>query len=334
MNDPHPSQLMFKMITGYWVTQLVGAFAELGVADALAGGPRTTRELAERVGVDAGALERALRAAASVGVVRLETDRWATTPLGDTLRSGTKGSLRDMAIAQSAEGHWLPWGRFREALRTGTRQTLGALGAEIWDHYAKHPSEGRAFSGAMRDLSALVAGEVASTLRLEGAKRVVDVGGANGTLLAAVLGANPSATGVLLDLPHVAEGGRAALDQTPVASRCEVVGGDFFDRVPDGDVYLLKQVLHDWDDDKCGVILRNCARGLGRGGRVAIVEMIVPDDLRPSPAQLMDLNMLVMLTGRERTRAEYDTLLGAAGLRIEHVHETHSPFQIIEAVAS
>ena len=330
-NEPPPAQRLFQMITGYWVSQLVGTIAELGVVDAIEERPRTAAEIAKETETDADAMSRVLRAAASVGLVRADGDRWTTTELGNHLRAGAKGSMRDMAIAQTSTGHWSPWGRFRQAVREGKRQTPAALGCEIWDHYAKSPREGAAFSGAMNDLARLVAGEVVRLVAAKDARRVIDVGGANGTLLAAFVAANASVSGVLLDLPHVVDGARAALDASGVGPRCEVVGGDFFRHVPEGDVYLLKQVLHDWNDEQCATILQSCARGLRPGGRVVIVEMVIPDDMRPSPAPLMDLNMLVMLPGRERTRSEYERLLATAGLRLDAFHETHSPFQILEA---
>lgn len=172
-----------------------------------------------------------------------------------------------MAIAQTAPGHWLPWGQFREALRTGKRQTSRALGDEIFHCYGKHPDEAGAFMGAMNDLSMLVAGELTRLVDLRRVDTVVDVGGAHGTLIAAVLGANLAAKGVLLELAHVAEGARQRLAGAGLGQRCEVVAGDFFENVPRADLYLLKQILHDWDDEQVVTILRNCARGLEPGGR-------------------------------------------------------------------
>jgi hypothetical protein len=323
---------MLKMITGYWVSQIVGTVAELGVADALAAGPATPETIAPRIGAEPRALARLLRGAAAVGLVtRDDQGRYAPTPLGDTLRTGVPGSMAGMAIAQKAPGHWLPWARFADAVRTGSRQTPAALGEELFPYYSKNPAEAAAFTGAMGNLSGLAAAETARVLDCCSAKRVVDVGGANGTLIAAVLRANPGLQGMVLDLPHVVADAKAAIAATGLADRCEVVGGDFFARVPEADVYLLKQILHDWDDAQCVQILRNCATAMRPGGRVAIVEMVIPDDGRPSLAQLMDLNMLVMLPGQERSRSEYAHLFEAAGLRFERLTETHSPFQVIEA---
>jgi len=335
MNDPMnapPPELMFRLIAGFWVSQAIGVAADLAVPDRLAERPQSAEELARSAGVDAGALFRVLRALATVGVLRRADDgRFSLTALGETLRSNVPGSMRDLAIAQSAPGHWLPWGKLGEAVRTGNRQTTSTLGCEIWDHYAKSPKEARAFSGAMNNLAALVAGEVAANVDASRARVAVDLGGAHGTLLAAMLEANPRLRGVLFDLAHVVPGARAAMEALGYASRCEVVAGDFFASVPGADVYLLKQILHDWDDDQATRILANCNQAMAPDGRLLVVEMVIPDDGRPTPAQLMDLNMLVMLPGRERTLSEYRGLFDRAGLRFVRLIETHSPFQILEA---
>jgi hypothetical protein len=204
------------------------------------------------------------------------------------------------------------------------------LGAEIFEYYGAHPDEAAAFSDAMEGLSAMVACEVVEHLDTRSATRVVDAGGASGTLIAGLLAANPSLSGVLLELPHVVPAAKAKLVR--FGARCDVVAGDFFESVPQADLYLLKQVLHDWDDAQCVAILANCAKGMLAGGRVVIIEQIISDESAQSQATLMDLNMLVMLRGRERTLREYDALLHAAGLRVGRVLQTRSPFSLIEAV--
>jgi len=186
----------------------------------------------------------------------------------------------------------------------------------------------------MRNLSALLAFEVSRVVELPAARRAVDVGGAEGALLTALIRANPSLRGVVFDLPHVVARARATVEALGLADRIEVVAGDFFQSLPPADLYLLKQILHDWSDQQCRTILGHCARGLSPGGRVLIVEMVIPDDGHPTAAQLVGLNRLVMLPGRERTRREYADLLSSAGLRLERVIETSSPFQIIEARAA
>lgn len=331
-NAPPPAEMMFRMITGFWVSQIIGVAARLDIAEHLHGGAKTADELSRLTNSEPSALFRVLRAAASVGVFQLGADnRFSVTPLGETLRSGIPGSMREMAIMQTAKGHWLPWGKLEDAVRTGQSQASATLGCELFEHYASAPEEAAAFSGAMGNLSALVASEVATHVDTSGLSRAVDVGGAEGTLIAALLAKNPSLEGVVFDLPHATATATAKLEAQGLLGRCAVVAGDFFKSVPSGDLYVLKQILHDWNDEQATMILRHCAKAMTARGRVAIVEMVIPDDGSPTPAQLMDVNMLAILPGRERTQSEYTALLAAAGLRFDRLVPTHSPFQIIEA---
>jgi len=322
---------MFQMITAFWVSQALGVFAELGFADQLAPGPRTAGELAAGAQTDPDATFRILRALAAVGVLAHAGDGFELTPLGATLRRDAPGSMRDMARAQTMPGHWLPWGRLLDAARSGSRQTGPALGGEIFDYYQRETGEGQAFLGAMGGLSALVAAE-APRVYDAGAHRVLcDLGGATGTIAAGFLRANPSLAAVVLDLPEVAAHAARAIEALGLADRCRAVGGDFFVDVPEADLYVLKHVLHDWNDARCRTILGHVARRMKPGGRVLLIEMVIPDDNTPGVAQLMDLNMLVMLPGRERTAAQYAELLASAGLRMTEVRPTHSPMQIVVA---
>ena len=334
-NDPPPAEVMFRMITGFWVSQIIGVAARLNVAEHLGNGAKSAEELASLTGSEPSALFRVLRAAASLGVFQLGADdRFSLTPLGETLRSGVPGSMREMAIMQTSKGHWLPWGKLEDAVRTGKAQAVATLGCELFEHYAASPEEAAAFSGAMGNLSALVASEVAAHVDTSGLTRAVDIGGAEGTLIAALLAKNPSLEGIVFDLPHVTATATAKLEGRGLLGRCAVVAGDFFKSVPSADLYVLKQILHDWNDEQATTILRNCAQSMTPRGRIAIVEMVIPDDRSSTPAQLMDVNMLAILPGRERTQAEYTALLAAAGLRFERLVPTHSPFQIIEATRS
>ncbi len=334
-SNPPPAEVMFRMITGFWVSQIIGVAARLNIAEHLLGGAKSAEELARLTGADASALFRVLRAAASLGVFQLGADdRFSLTPLGETLRSGVPGSMREMAIMQTSKGHWLPWGKLEDAVRTGQPQAVATLGCELFEHYATAPEEAAAFSGAMGNLSALVASEVAAHVDTSGLTRAVDIGGAEGTLISALLAKNPSLEGIVFDLPHVTATAEAKLGALGLLGRCTVVAGDFFKSVPSADLYILKQILHDWNDEQAATILRNCVKAMTPHGRIAIVEMVIPDDRSPTPAQLMDVNMLAILPGRERTQAEYSRLLANAGLRVERLVATHSPFQILEATRS
>jgi len=330
-HEAAPPERMFQMITSYWVSQAVGTFAELGFADQLASGAKSARDVATAAGTDPDATHRLLRMLASVGVLAQDDTRFALTPIGATLRRDVPGSMRDMARSQTMPGHWLPWGRLTDAVRTGTRQTAAALGMEIFDHYAKHPVEREAFVGAMSGLSSLVANEAPRVYDASAHRVVCDVGGSAGTIAAGFLRANPTLQGIVFDLPEVAARATAALAEAGLADRCRAVGGDFFAEVPAADLYVMKHILHDWNDEQCVTILRNCAKHLERGGRILLLEMVIPDDGRPSAAQLMDVNMLVVTHGRERTAGQYAELLAAAGLRLVDVRPTHSPLQLVVA---
>jgi hypothetical protein len=330
---PAPVQ-MLKLAMGYWVSQACAVAARLGIADRLAAGARASDELAREVGANPDALYRLLRCCASVGVFAEQADRrFVLTPVGETLRSGGPGSLRDFLIAETAPGHWLPWGRLHEAVIEGKPQTHATLGSDIFTFYAQNPDEAAPFNRAMANLSAIVAGEVAASFDFAAYGTVNDVGGGHGALLATVLEKFPRTRGVLFDLPHAIAEARPLFAAQGLAPRCELVAGDFFERVPAADVYLLKAILHDWDDASATRILKSCRAGAAPGAKMLIVEMIVPADGASSFAQLMDLNMLVMLTGRERTPAEYGALLEASGFRVDRLIPTHTPYGIIEATA-
>ena len=330
---PHPTQTMMQLITGYWLSQAVGVAAHLGIADELAAGPRTSDELGEGVGAQPQSVYRLMRLLTSIDVFRQEgDDRFALNPLGETLLTEGAGSVRNFAITETAPGHWLPWGRLFDSVRSGKPMARDTLGMELFDWYAQNPEEAGFFTAAMGNLSALAAAELVRVYDFSKAQKVIDVGGAHGILLEAVLLANTAAQGVLYDLPHVIATADQSIDAR-VKDRCELVSGDFFVSVPAGaDVHLLKQIIHDWDEERAALVLANCHQALAPGGKLLLVEMVVPADNRRDFAQAMDLNMLAILGGRERTEAEYRTLLEASGFRLEKVIATHSPFSVIEAL--
>jgi len=325
--------VMFQLITGYWASQAVGVAARLGVADQLANGARGSVDLARAVSADPQALYRVLRMLASIGVFsETAPGIFALTPLGETLRTDAPGSMRYFAIAETAFGHWAPWGRLLDSVQTGRPMAREALGEELWQWYGENPEEAGFFSAAMGNLSALAASELVRVYDCSTVRTVADVGGAHGVLLAAILDANPAARGILLDLPHVIATAGEVIEARGLADRCELVSGDFFEAVPAGaDLHILKQIVHDWDDEHATRLLTTCHRALAPAGKLLLIEMVVPPDNRPSPAQPMDLNMLVLLGGRERTAEEYGNLLGDAGFRMERIIPTHSPFSIVEA---
>jgi len=218
-----------------------------------------------------------------------------------------------------------------EAVRTGRRQTAETLGAELFEYYSDRPADGRAFTGAMAVSSREVAGEVASVLDTSSAKLVVDVGGASGVLISAILMKNRALTGAILERPEVVPRAQTAIAERGLGSRCTVLEGNFFLSLPEADIFLLKHVIHDWDDDQSVLILSNCARALRPKGRVVLVERVLPESDCGSEASLADLNMLVLLPGRERTQRQYADLISRAGLRLDCVTDATSSISVIEA---
>ena len=332
MFDPITEQ-MLGLIRGYWVSQIVGTLAKLKIPDRLANGALRHDELAKEIGCDSQATYRLLRASATVGVISAKSDgRFGLTLLGEKLRSNVPGSMRDIAVAVTAPGHWLSWGRLAEAVRSGKRQTQATLGRELFQYYADNPHEGSAFTGAMSNLSTMIAEDLARVLDTSTAEHVVDIGGASGAIIAALLESNPALHGTILELADVVPRARTALAERGLSSRCQVVEGDFFKAVPPADIHILKQIIHDWDDEQSVRILSNCARSLRRNGRVILIEYVLAEDGRFSYVPLMDLNMLVLLPGCERTAKQYSELFNAAGLRLNRLIETASPMHVIEGL--
>jgi hypothetical protein len=326
-------QDMFRMITGYWVTQLVRAAAYYSLADHLERQPMTAREFSGAESLDESAAKRLLTACAGLGIVKLEGNRYLTTELLQTLRKDSPGSLRNFALALAAPGHWLPWGRFTDALKTGERQTATTLNAEIWDYYKAVPDEGAAFTGAMTDLTSTTSDMVAAALDTTRATQAVDVGGAAGAFLYSLMRANTALKGVVYDLPDVVPRASSAAEEAGLAKRAKALGGSFFESVPEGDLYLLKYILHDWGDEECLTILRNCRRAAKPGARLAVVEQVLEPGTGSPYTPLMDLNMLVMVTGRERTLAEYQKLFSESGFGQISMTRTESPMMILTADA-
>jgi hypothetical protein len=226
---------------------------------------------------------------------------------------------------------WTSWGHLLHGVRTGEPAFPKVYGTTVWEYRAARPEEGAVFNAAMTDLAAGVAETVAQSYDFSGIEVLVDVGGGEGALLAAILAANPNLRGVPFDQPHVVAAARALSERPDVADRCELVGGSFFEGVPEGaDAYLLKSVIHDWDDGEAIEILRKCRAAMGGAGKLLVVEPIIRPGNDPNPAKFMDLNMLVMLGGRERTADDFERLYAEAGFRLTGVFPTRSHFSVIE----
>ena len=323
---------MMSMIFGSWVAQTVRAVADLSLADHLAQGSLTAAEVARREGSAPDTTLRLMRAGVATGL--LESDggqRFRATPLLATLRKDGARTLRPLALAMTRRSHWLPWSEFVVGVRKGETQVIAALGTDLFGYLQKNPVEAQEFSAAMGSLTSLWGPSIAAAINTEGVRCAVDVGGASGSLLQLLLQANPTLRGIVFDRPDVASYAQAELTRNGFATRADVVGGNFFESLPVGDLYLLKFVLHDWNDQECITILRRCREAMAPGGRVAIIELVVGE--RNPIAALWDMQMLAECTGRERSLEEYDALLVAAGLRLTCVSKTPTPQLVLEAVA-
>jgi hypothetical protein len=332
--DLPPSAAMLRLIAGFWVSRAVASAAGLGIADLLREGPKSSGELAAATGTHAPSLYRLLRALASVGVFAEEGDgRFALTPLGATLQSGVPGSLRTFAMLQQDEEHLCAWGDLSYSLRTGAIAFDHCFGLDLWRYRARHPEGSGFFDQAMAEFTGVVDAGILAAYDFTPLRTVVDVGGGNGALLVSLLLAHPQMRGVLFDQSHVAAAARRRFEAAGLSGRCEVVAGDFFTSLPEGgDAYLLKWIIHDWDDQRAVAILGNCRRALVGSSRLLLIEAVIPPGNAPAFHKFMDLNMMVMTGGRERTAAEYRTLLETAGFRLARIVPTATEMNVIEAV--
>jgi hypothetical protein len=308
----------------------------LGIADLMADGAQASDELAEATGTHPGTLYRLLRALASVGVFREEDDRrFALTELGDGLRSDAPGSLAGWAAFVGRPAGWQAWGALLHSVHTGETAFPQVHGSEVWEYRASRPDEQSAFDRAMISLTGHVNGALLEAYDFARFETVVDVGGGHGALLVALLVEHPAMRGVLFDQPHVLAGAQDVLRSAAVADRCDLVGGSFFDGVPGGgDAYVLKSILHDWDDGEAATILRRCRAAMSASAVVLVVERVLGPANEGPDAKFSDLAMLVTQGGRERGVDEFGALFAAAGLRLERAVASASPFYVLEAVAS
>ncbi len=321
-----------RMIVGYRLSQALHVAAKLGIADLLAEGPRRAEDLAEVTGSHPSSLYRVLRLLASEGVFEeREEGRFTLTPLAEPLRNDAPDSLRARAVFDVEEWNWHPWGNLLHSTKTGGSAFDHTYGVAVFDYLKETPEAATSFDSLMAAQTRPWALSVADTYDFADIGTLVDVGGGYGALIAAILTAYPHLKGVLVDLPHVVAGVQPKLEEAGLAGRCETVAGDFFQSVPDGgDAYMLKHVLHDWDDDRCVSILNNCRRAISDEGRVLVIEILIAPGNEPDYGKYLDLNMLVLTKGRERTEEQYRTLFEAAGFGLSRVVPTGSELSIIE----
>lgn len=330
---PNPDEILIPLFTGMWAMQAVATAARLGLPDLLAAGPRTPEDVAAEAGTHPRATGRLLRALANLGLATLVSGgRYELTAAGERVRTGVPGTFKDAFIAETDEVHWQSWARAADAVRTGDPRPQAVFGMPAFDYYAKHREEGEQFGRAMENISRFAAHAVLEAYDFAGARTILDVGGGNGSMAIAILEKYREARGIVFDLPYIEQHAKERIRELGVEDRCRFEAGDFFESVPRGaDVHLMKFILHDWNDPESLRVLRSSRAAIEDGGRLVLIEMVVPEGDTPDMVHLMDLNMLVMTGGLERTAAEYGSLLEQAGFRLERVVPTASPFSVVEA---
>ena len=329
-----PEAVLTQMITGSLGSQAVYVAAKLGIADLLAQGAKRVDELAIAADADAPSLYRVLRALASCGIFAEQNDRlFELTPTAELLRSDSPGSLRDLAIFMGEDWHWRVWGQTLYSVRTGKPAWSQVHGQEAFPYFAANREAAKIFDRAMTSLSNLAIKAVVEGYDFSGIETLVDVAGGHGRLLTTILEANPSVKGILFDVPHVIEGAKENKQIEALGSRCEHATGDFFVDVPAGaDAYIMKHIIHDWDDARALQILKNIKRVMKASGRVLLVEAVITPRNERDFGKFLDIEMLVSPGGKERTSEEYKELFAQAGLRLTRVLPTKSPYSVIEAV--
>ena len=317
------------------LAQALYAVTERGVPDLLAKGPRSPDEIAAEVGGQPVALLQVLRALATVGLFTHGDDgRFGLTPAGETLTTGHPTAAGDLVLSFGSAPIWAALGAMKDTVETGRTGFDLVFGRRFFDMVREQPELEANFNRTMIAVHGGEPAAVAEAFDFSDITKIVDVGGGLGTLLLTIMGRHPHLSGVLFDAPTVVEQAQAAIDASGVGDRCTTESGDFFAAVPaGGDAYVLSHIVHDWDVDSCHTILRNCREAMAPGGRVLLVEMVLPMGAEPHPGKLLDVIMLSLPGGRERTAEEYRELLAGAGLKMTRVVPTPSPVSVVEAVA-
>ena len=325
--------ILFQMATGYWVSQAIYVAAKLGIADLLKDGPQSCVALATATGADTPSLFRLMRALASVGVFsHVQGDCFALSRLGESLQTEVQGSLRAMVIT-IGEIHYRACGDLLHSVKTGSPAFNNVFGATLFDYLQQNVGAADAFNQGMANVSSMLAYAVLMAYDFAGISSIVDIGGGQGKLLEKILQFNPDIRGTVFDTASTIQRAKQQLGNSAWSRRCSYVTGNFFTSLPQGaDAYILCGVIHDWDDSRAITILRNCHRAMAEKGRVLLVDMVVPDTDAMSFSKLLDLNMLAMTGGRERTKAEFRALLDAADYKLTRIIPTMAPQSVLEAV--
>lgn len=330
-----PQDILHQKIAGVLVTQMIAVAARLGIADLLKGGPLTAQEIASTLKISSEAVYRVLRVLAAEGIFEEDEDeRFHLTPIGEGLRKDAPGSLRKWAMLHGSEWYWAAVGNSMYSVETGKPVFPHIFGTDTFDFFNRHEEHGRLFYGTMTQLTQELLPVLLERYDFSAFERIVDVGAGHGSLVAAILDRYPDLKGTLFDLPVVLKHASEFINQAGVIGRCEIVGGDFFESVPNGDAYLLKFIIHDWNDEQCRTILRNCREAISDNGKILAIENVLKPRNQPCPGKLMDLNMLLMEGGKERSEAEFSTLFNDSGFRLNRVIPLIGSMCVVEGVTA
>ncbi len=332
-----PQVKILQMMNAYRLSQLIYVAAKLGIADLLADGPKSSEELAQATRTHAQSLYRLLRALASFAIfAESETGRFELTPRAAMLQTGVPGSIRAYAIVTGEEWHWRMWGGILHSVKTGEPAFDQLFGMEFQDYYNQNPEVAKKFDAAMVSVLGMTDAAIVTNYDFSSVGKVVDVGtgGGDGSLVASILKKNPTMQGIFFDVPARVEQARGLIKASGLENRCELVAGDVFESFPSGgDAYIIKNLIHDYDDERALKLLKNCRNAIAQNQLLLVVEMIIPPGNEPSLGKIVDVEALIMTAGAiERTEAQYRELLEAAGFKLAKVISTRSPMSIIEAV--
>lgn len=331
MIEPPAGQQLDKMITGYWISQAIYAAAKFGIADHLKDGSRSVDDLAAETSTNSDALYRLLRALASIGIfAECEPRQFSLTPLAEPLQSDIPGSKRALAL-MSGDEQFHAWAEIEFSIKTGSTAFKKVYGKPIFEYLGEHPDKARIFDAAMVGIHGRESDDILDAYDFSSMSVVADLGGGNGSQIINLLKRYPNLKGILFDLPHVVERAEKQIESAGLTNRCELVGGDFFDAVPNGaNAYMMRHIIHDWDDDKSLRILRNCHRAMSHDARLLVVESVIPAGNEPFGGKFLDLVMLLIPGGKERTEVEYRELFNAAQFDLSRIVPTSGEISIVE----
>jgi hypothetical protein len=332
-NADDAGQTLHQLINGYRISQAIHVAASLHIADHLVAGPRTSHDLATTAGTHPESLYRLLRALAAAGVLHEGEDRtFSLTSIGQYLRCDIAGSRHAWATFSGRPSYWGAWGELLHSVRTGGNAFKHMHGVDVWAYRAQNPSESEIFDAAMREGSLRAVDDVAESFDFGRFQRIADIGGGDGSFIASILKAYDNCHGILFDQPHVVAAASNVLHEADVANRCKVVGGNFFEAVPLGyDAYVLKFIIHDWQDEQAIALLRMCRRACKASSRLVLVERVLASANEGLEGKFSDLNMLVSAGGRERTLEEFEVLFEAAQFAPVSVARGRGWLTVIEA---